>query len=117
MGLLAAVEQWVVRDHQSEWQEWERRLALIADAVSDFDSVSTSTQLPGRSNVTPTLSIHWDTAQLGIAPPEVRDQLSVGEPRIEVSGGAESIGINPYMMEDGEEIQVAKRLSQILSAA
>ena len=117
MGLLAAVEQWVVRDHQSEWQEWERRLAHIADAVAGFDSVRTSTQLPGRSNVTPTLSIHWDTVQIGIAPPDVRDQLSAGEPRIEVSGGAESIGINPYMMEDGEEIQVAKRLSQILSAA
>ena len=28
MGLLAAVEQWMVREHESEWQEWERRLAV-----------------------------------------------------------------------------------------
>ena len=33
MGLLAAVEQWVVRDHAAEWREWERRLAVIAAAV------------------------------------------------------------------------------------
>ena len=25
IGLLAAVEQWVVRDHAAEWREWERR--------------------------------------------------------------------------------------------
>ena len=36
MGLLAAVEQWVVRDHAAEWREWERRLAVIADAVEKF---------------------------------------------------------------------------------
>ncbi|MEK9766621.1 MAG: aminotransferase class V-fold PLP-dependent enzyme, partial [Thalassolituus sp.] len=32
MGLLAAVEKWVERDHDAEWREWERRLDLIADA-------------------------------------------------------------------------------------
>ncbi len=32
MGLLAAVEQWVERDHPAEWQEWEGWLDLIAMA-------------------------------------------------------------------------------------
>lgn len=34
MGLVAAVEQWVlVRDHAAEWAEWERRLDVIESAV------------------------------------------------------------------------------------
>ena len=33
MGLLAAVEQWVARDHEAEWRLWERSLATVAAAV------------------------------------------------------------------------------------
>jgi L-seryl-tRNA(Ser) seleniumtransferase len=117
MGLLAAVEQWVVRDHQAEWREWERRLQVIADAVTRFDSVSTPIRLPGRSNVTPHMSILWDADQVGVSPQEARRQLSIGEPRIEVSGGEDSISINPYMMEEGEETVVAHRLTEVLGSA
>ena len=68
MGLLAAVEQWVVRDHEAEWREWERRLQVIADETARFDTVTTSISQPGRSNVTPHMSIRWDAAALGVAP-------------------------------------------------
>ena len=117
MGLLAAVQQWVARDHQAEWREWERRLQVIADAVSRFASVTTSIRTPGRSNVTPHMSILWDADQVGVSPAETRRQLSTGEPRIEVSGGEDGISINPYMMEEGEEEIVARRLAQVLAAA
>src|SRR5207245_5896880 len=59
MGLLAAVEQWVRRDHATEWQEWERRLEVIRAAVTRFPSVTTSIRQPGRSNVAPVLRIAW----------------------------------------------------------
>ena len=117
MGLLAAVEQWVERDHEAEWREWERRLQVIAAAVTRFDSVKTSIHTPGRSNVTPTMSIQWDAEKVGVAPAQARRQLSTGEPRIEVTGGEDSISINPYMMEDGEETAVARRLAEVLAAA
>jgi hypothetical protein len=32
-----------------------------------------------------------------------------------MSGGADGVTINPYMMEDGEELIVAKRLTQAMS--
>ena len=35
MGLLAAVEQWVERDHPAEWQEWESWLGLAEDWSRD----------------------------------------------------------------------------------
>ena len=117
MGLLAAVEQWVARDHEAEWREWERRLAVIAEAATRFDSVTTSIRTPGRSNVTPNLSIQWEAEKVGVSPEEARRQLSAGEPRIEVSGGDDGISINPYMMEDGEDAVVARRLGEVLAAA
>ena len=115
MGLLAAVEQWVARDHKAEWTEWERRLAVITEAVKDVDTVTTSIREPGRSNVAPVLGINWDAETVGINGTEVADQLTAGEPRIELNGNADGISIMPYMMEDGEDKIVADRLGTILN--
>ena len=115
MGLLAAVEQWVARDHDAEWREWERRLAVIAEASNSVETVTTSIRQPQRSNVAPHLSITWNAKQVGITATQVRDALSAGQPRIEVSGGDEGISINPYMMEEEEAETVAQRLKQVLA--
>jgi len=115
MGLLAAVEQWVVRDHEAEWREWERRLAVIAEAGTSFETVETSIRQPQRSNVAPHMSITWDVERVGMTAAQVRDAFSAGEPRIEVSGGDADISINPYMMEEGEAETVAQRLKEILA--
>lgn len=115
MGLLAAVEQWVKRDHAAEWQEWERRLECIATTAKTYPSVETSVSQPGRSNVTPILNIAWNEAVLGITPSEVVEQMTTGEPRIQVAGHSAGISINPYMMEAGEDEIVAQRLDEIFA--
>lgn len=117
MGLLAAVEQWVARDHEAEWREWERRLQVISDAVTQFPSVATSVSQPGRSNVTPHMSIAWDADAVGVSPTRVRELLSKGDPRIEISGGEGGLSVNPYMMEDGEEQIVSQRLVEALTVS
>lgn len=114
MGLLAAVEQWLQRDHVAEWSEWNRRIQVITQAVTPFDSVTTSIQTPKPSNVAPHLSIAWDAEKLVVSPTEAKQQLSAGEPRIEISGGKDSLTLNPYMMEEGEETIVAQRLVEVL---
>jgi L-seryl-tRNA(Ser) seleniumtransferase len=116
MGLLAAVEQWVARDHAAELREWERRLQVIAEAATAFDTVTTSIRTPRPSNVAPHMSIQWDAGKLGVSPAEARKQLSDGDPRIEISGGEDGLTINPYMMEEGEETIVARRLTEVLAA-
>ena len=116
MGLLAAVEQWVVRDHTAEWREWERRLAVIADTVEKFPSVATQVNQPGRSNVAPNLAVRWDREKLAISGHELARQLSVGQPRIEIPAHENGFGINPYMMEPGEEDMVARRVREVLAA-
>lgn len=116
MGLLAAVEQWVLRDHKVELREWDRRLQVIADTVSAFDSVTISIRTPRPSNVAPHMTIRWDEERLGMSPAEAKQLLSRGEPRIEISGGKDGLTINPYMMEEGEETVVARRLAEVLAA-
>jgi len=118
MGLLAAVEQWMVRDHEAEWKEWERRLRVIAEAVTLFESVTTSVELPtGPSNVAPVLAINWNSESLGLSPEDVRLALSAGTPRIEVFSEAKGVTVNPAVMEDGEDEVVARRLTEILAAS
>lgn len=114
MGLLAAVEKWVERDHDAEWIEWERWLKVIADAVVHLPSVTTQIREPGRSNVAPIMEIHWDQASLAITPDEVQQALSDGEPRIEMFTHARGVEVMPYMMEQGEDEIVAGWLREIL---
>ena len=117
MGLLAAVEQWIKRNHKAEWKEWERRLEVITEAVQDFDSVTTSIRQSTRSNVAPVLQINWDVERVGSSGTEVASQLSAGEPRIELNGNANGISIMPYMMEEGEDEIVAARLGEVLNSS
>jgi L-seryl-tRNA(Ser) seleniumtransferase len=117
MGLLAAVEQWVKRDHAAEWREWERRLQVIAEAVSRFPSVTTAIRQPGRSNVAPVLVVAWGPEILCITGLEVKRQLAAGEPRIELFAGDACFRIMPYMMEEGEAEIVARRCAEVLSGA
>lgn len=115
MGLLAAVEMWVQRDHEAEWKTWEQWLDIIWDAVSHIPTATRAMQMPGRSNVAPLMQIGWDADTLGLTPDEVRQQLNDGEPRIEVGTHATGVQIMPFMMEGGEASSVAGRLLQILN--
>ncbi len=115
MGLLAAVECWTKRDHKKEWKEWEGYLKTITDAIIGFPSIKTVIQQPGRSNVAPVLDINWDKQKIDIDPSEVIQQLSEGEPRIEM-GGEKNLSIMPYMMEPGEDVLVGARLRYILES-
>lgn len=115
MGLLAAVEQWVRRDHEAEWKAWEGYLQTVIDAVGALPSMRTSIRQPDRSNVAPVLHMSWETSEIGIEPGEVVRLLSEGEPRVEMGGGGgDGLSIMPYMMEPGEDAQVAARLREIL---
>jgi seryl-tRNA(Sec) selenium transferase len=116
MGLLAAVEAWVRRDHDAEWKNWEQRLETIWEAVRDIATMTRQVQQPGRSNVAPVLQITWDADAVGLTPDAVLKALSEGTPRIEATTHATGVQFVPYMMEEGEAALVAQRLREILIA-
>ncbi len=130
IGMLAAVEMWMKRDHKAEMEMWMSWMKHISGRVSKIDGVTAAVREPrGLSNHTPVLSIGWDAAKLGITGEEVSDILFTTEPRIALGGGgggggrrAQSgsqtgISIIAYMMSPGEEKIVADRVHAILSAS
>ena len=125
MGMLAAVEMWVKRDHKAEWAQWEAWLGQISDSVKKVDGVTTKVNQPreGLSNRTPSLQISWDSAKVGITGQEVNKLLLDTEPRIVLAsangtrgaGTASSVSVVPYQMSPGDEKVVASRLYALLS--
>jgi D-glucosaminate-6-phosphate ammonia-lyase len=125
MGMLAAVEMWVKRDHKAEWRQWEAWLGTISDSVTKIDGVSAKITQPSAdlSNRSPRLTVQWDGARLGITGQELNKLLLDTEPRIMLDRGsgqrpgnmASSVSIVPYMMMPGEEKIVADRLHAVLS--
>lgn len=118
MGMLAAVEMWVKRDHKAEWRQWESWLDSIAARVQKIDGVTAKITQPneGLSNRSPKLTITWDASRLKAAGADVAKLLLDTEPRIVLSGStANSVSIIPYMMMAGEEKVVGDRLLAALT--
>jgi len=118
MGMLAAVEMWIRRDHAAEWKDWEARLAHIAGRVGAVSGVQTTITQPGPdlSNRSPRLTISWDAAKLGITGTEVAKTLLDTDPRIVVAGSTgSSISIIPYQMMPGDDKVVADRIHAVLA--
>ncbi len=133
VGMLAAVEMWVQRDHQKEDEMWTQWMQTIADRVMKIDGVTAAVRQPrGLGNHSPGLAINWDPAKLGISGEEVTNILWTTEPRVALGGGGgggggrggrggaaanqTGISITAYMMMPEDVKVVADRVHQILSA-
>ncbi len=120
IGGLAAVEAWIMRDHNAEWQRWLRWLNNIGERVSDISGVSTEIQEPeGLNNRTPRLAIRWDPDQLNITGEEVAEELGRTKPRIALgsrtTGEYTSINITSGQMQPGDYEVVRDRIYNVLS--
>jgi L-seryl-tRNA(Ser) seleniumtransferase len=117
MGMLAAVEMWVKRDHDAEWKTWLSWLDKIGNKAKTVDTVTTSvSEARGLSNRTPRLDIRWDAAKIGMTGSQVMQHLLATEPRINLAGGgANNVSIVPYMMMPDEVDIVANRIHAVLS--
>jgi D-glucosaminate-6-phosphate ammonia-lyase len=120
MGMLAAVEAWVTRDHQAEWKTWLTYLDTIAKQVSKIDGVTTSVFEPTElSNKSPVLNIKWNPDKLNITGDEVAEDFARSKPRIAVGSenesGSTSIQITTGQMQPGNDKIVAERIYNLLS--
>jgi seryl-tRNA(Sec) selenium transferase len=120
MGMLAAVEAWVKRDHQAEWKTWLSYLDYISKQVTKIDGVKTEVYEPtALSNRSPVLKIMWDPDKLNITGDEVAENFARNKPRIAVGSGNDngttSINITTGQMQPGNEKVVAERVVNLLS--
>ena len=116
MGMLAAVEAWVTRDHDAEWKQWEGWLATIREQATKVATVRTEVLQPrGPSNYAPELRISWDAAKVGIGGMEAAAALQEGSPRVVITGGQNSLTVMPYMMMPGDDAIAARRIREVLA--
>ena len=116
LGMLAALELYLEKDHRKEWEMWESQIKLINDSASSIEGVETEIHVPKYANHVPSLRIRWNEKKVKISPNEVRKQLSDGHPSIQTVGDSKSVGITTWMMVPGQERIVAKRIKEILSS-
>jgi seryl-tRNA(Sec) selenium transferase len=130
LGMLAAVEMWVKRDHAAEWKKWLSYLDTITRRVSQIEGIKTSVREPGGlSNKSPSLTISWDPGSLHVTGEEIAEEVARSKPRIALGAGGgfrrrgepvaeppgTSISIRAWMMQPGDDKVVADRLFDVLS--
>lgn len=114
LGMLAALELYLNRDHDAEWKMWEDQINMISEAAKSVGNVETKISVPEYANCVPTLRINWDQNKIKISPDELRKKLREGNPSIQTVGDKNSVGITTWMMVPGQETIVSKRIKSIL---
>jgi len=120
LGMYAALDAYVNKDHDKEWKMWEDNVGYINDAVKNIKGVTTEISVPPIANHTPKLKIAWDKNIIRTTRENLGDKLRNGNPSIEViSWGDEdnSISLTVFMLKKGEEKIVARRIKEELSLA
>lgn len=122
MGMLAAVESWVTRDHVEKMKIWHTYLENVSKQALSINGIKTRFIEPeGLNNRSPLLSISWNAEQFNINGPEVAEQLAATKPRIAVhsnlidESGNTSISICAGQMQPGNDKVVADRIVEVLS--
>ncbi|WP_276362374.1 aminotransferase class V-fold PLP-dependent enzyme [Daejeonella sp. H1SJ63] len=121
VGMVAAVENWLVRDHEGEWKRWLGWLDVISKKVSTISGMSTRIVEPTNlNNKYPVLHIIWNPEKYPVTGYEIAEEVGRSKPRIALGNrdeadGTTSIQITPGHMQSGEEKIVADRLYEVLS--
>ena len=121
VGMVAAVEDWLERDHEGEWKRWLSWLEVISKKVTQINGISTKVIEPvNLNNKYPVLHIIWDPEKFYVTGYEIAEEVGRNKPRIALGNrdepdGTSSIQITPGHMQAGEEKIVADRLFEVLS--
>ena len=127
LGMLAAVEAWVKRDHAAEWKTWLSWLDNISKKVTTISGVTAAVREPdGLGNRSPSLVISWDPLEAEhhrrgtgrrTGPDQAADRggrrRRPAAPRPIPS--TTSISVTAWMMQPGDDAVAASRIHALLS--
>ncbi len=130
VGMVAAVDWFLSQSDEAMQAEFKRRAGRISEHLRDVPTLHCRTVVPPVANQVPHLLIRYDPQRVKIAPLEVKEKLSRGNPSIELNpatgtkeGSAglptdvNTIVVGVWMLEPGEEMIVARRLRDVLMSA
>lgn len=117
-GMMVALESYLERDHEKQWEEWVGWTETIAEEAETLPSVSGELKVnDGPANHFPDLQLSWDQSQVRISPEEVVKKLKEGKPRIEISSNDEGLYITVVTMKPEQVDIVARRVREVLEQA
>jgi len=114
VGMLAALELYLAKDHVAERREFDARAEVIRSGVATVPGIKAEIFVPDVANHVPHVRISWDAAAKGIAPTDAVNGLRAGEPSIGTRSEGDALVIGVWMMRPGEEKIVARRLREVL---
>lgn len=114
LGMLAALETYLGKDHAREQRDFEQRAETIRTSAAAVPGVKAEVFVPDVANHVPHVRISWDATAAGITAADVVKALRDGEPSIGTRSEEESVVVGVWMMRPGEEKVVARRLRQVL---
>jgi L-seryl-tRNA(Ser) seleniumtransferase len=118
LGLLAAVEEYVQRDHEADIRLWRGFMESIAKDLRGIGTVTAEVYVPGAGgHPVPYLRVQWDPNRLRLKYSDCAQQLRDGEPAIEVNAADDGLTLASYNLYPGEERIVGYRLRGILREA
>ena len=117
LGMYVALEKYINQDHDAEWKMWESKIDTIATSVNSIEGVTTEVSVPPIANHTPLLFIKWDESKVKTTNKDLMLKLRNGSPSIEVMANGTGINITVFMLQEGEEKIVAKRVREELLLA
>ncbi len=117
IAMMVALERYLEKDHEREWNMWEEWVEIIAGNVRSVPSVQTEMFVPEVANHVPHLRIRWDPRKIEVTAGEVQETLRKGEPAIEIFSREGALELNVFMMKPGEPEITGNQIRRILEKA
>jgi len=114
VGMLAALELYLKKDHAREQQEFEKRAEAIRASAASVAGAKAEVFVPEVANHVPHVRISWDGGNAAQASAVVA-AMREGEPSIAVRSEEQNLVIGVWMMRQGEDKIVARRLKEVLT--
>jgi len=126
VGMVAAVD-WVLEQTDAGLAaEANQRIDVITRHIKNVPTMKTNTYMPPLADHTPTLEMKFDPTVLGITAKEVQARLRALKPAIELNGAStgrptangadamDSISVETWMLQPGEDEIVGRELRKAL---
>ena len=116
IGLVTAIDIWLSTDHGKRSAAQDARYAALAQGIKDIPGVSCEVRYHEKSHTLSDLHVTFDAARIGKDASQVVNALDAGTPRIKVNAhGKETLVMNAYTLNEGEEYVIAKALRKLLA--
>ena len=120
LGMLVALEISLKFDENGEFTVKMKKLESMQASINELSGLNVSIhETTGGGERQPFIDVSWNASRYKLTKPEMKQELSDGEPSIEIralhlAGG--NINLTVSMVKEGEQYAIADRIKEILIA-